>query len=86
MQRLDRTAAALESGKVQASLLLRRVASANGTVTGTNIDGVSDLPLTIANAVRVTATAFSNQTTPGGTNNVFSNASGNFMLSLPPGR
>lgn len=86
MQRLDRAAQLLEIVKVQASLVPRSVAKANGTVTGTIIDGVSGLPLTIANAVRVTATEFSNQLTPGGTNNVFNDASGTFTLSLPPGR
>lgn len=84
---LERQIDALESLPVDAALMRAKTAKANGTVTGTVFDAATGLPVTTPGAsLRVQAVEFSNQTPPGGTNNVLIDSSGNYTLSLPPGR
>ncbi len=78
----------LESLGVTQSLVAPRSALANGSIVGVVRNASTNLPITVANSIRIQATEFSSQLLPSGAgiiNNAPINANGEYSLSLPPG-
>lgn len=88
-QRLNAAVDAVLSIPVDVAVVPNRSPLANGTISGTVRDAATGLPVAIANAVRVQAFDFTSQIAPTGAgivNNVNINASGQYTLTLPPGK